>query len=121
MEDIEELLIDDGEELELVEKLRQEPFKMPVIYVSEKTMTFNQRSLGLVPPRVKWFTTHEYVIGLPASEDDKNGYNIRMANGIYFATTPSVLRNMKKLKNGWYQLYKYKNGFAFKRYDPLEL
>lgn len=115
----EELQIDD-DELELVVKHLGAMFDDPVVSIGEKTAYFNSRTDSFVPERIKWFTTNDYVIGLKAADDDKNGYRVRKEQGTTIAHVPAKLLKEKKIKMGYYKLYKYKTGFAFKRYEQYE-
>ena len=116
IERIEELTV--GEELEVVEKLfSRTNATCPLVNVGEKTFYFNQLATDVVPEYIKWFTTNDYIIGLPTTEKDKNGYKTWKANSATLACFPIKLRSAKKLKQGLYKVYKYKEGFAFKRYE----
>lgn len=125
---MEELLLDfnDGE-LELIEKgTIAEKFNFPVIYFGKDTCYFNSsaRVQLSIPCRIKWFVSTEYVLALPATENDKNAYKMHLAHtkgyGGTVGTFPHKLANEKKLKSGYYKLLKYKDGFAFKRYEPID-
>ena len=95
-------------------------FDFPVIGISQQAVFFNRYAVDMVPPRIKWFTTSEYVIGIPAARDDRDGYITRKVWNEVVVHFPVPLRKQKKIKPGHYKLYKYKDGFAFKRYEQLE-
>lgn len=114
--EIEELQLDD-EELELIAKFQRETFEFPVISVSKKTACFNSRSSAIVPKRIKWYTTSDYVIGVEAEDDDPNGYKAKKVRGTTAVHMPTLLMKEKCVKEGYYKLFKYKTGFAFKRYE----
>ena len=114
-----------NDELETVEKLVGSSVNFPAVTVSARTnqMYFNVFACGLLPKYIKWATTTDYIIALPAKEKDRHAFATRKEpNGgglqCYF---PIVLRKEKKLKGGTYKLYKYRDGVAFKRYEPVDL
>ena len=127
---LEEILID--EELDEIEKQcgYAGKYSFPVVCVvslnnkTNKALYFNAASNQIVPRAIKWSVSSNYVVGLPTTEDDKNGYLTRHYRhhntGGIVAHLPSKLANEKKLKTGLYRLYKYKDGFAFKRYERIE-
>ena len=129
-EKMEEILID--EETEEVEKLygiTARRFSFPVVTVSigkGESITFNKAASLIVPEYIRWSTTATYVIGLPTTADDKNGFKTRCITrrpnqrGYIQAHFPVVLAREKKIQAGYYRLYKYKDGFAFKRYERME-
>lgn len=126
---MEELLLDFNEsELELIEKGNiAEKFDFPVIYFGKDACYFNKsakRQLS-IPRSINWFVSSEYVLALPAPENSKNAYRISTLNskghGGTLGTFPHRLANEKKLKQGYYKLLKYKDGFAFKRYEQIVL
>lgn len=98
-------------------------FDYPVITIGEKTIYFNKLSECLVKDAVRWATAGEYVIGLPCDKSANNAFTIRKAphNAAgKIAVFPSALRDGKKIQPGTYKLYKFKDGFAFKRYEPIK-
>ena len=116
------------DELEEIQKLASfSHFDFPAIYFSS-IVFFNKASKPFVKEieAIKWFVTSEYVIFLPAKRGERNSFLIttcgrNSGEKYYIARFPSVLRDEKKLKCGVYKLMKYKNGFAFKRYEPIEV
>lgn len=110
-------------DLEEIEKLYGSKFKYPVVHIGNSAV-FNARAerAGIVGEAVKWFVTPEYVIGIPAKKNSTNAFSAYKTNyngaSVRF---PSMLRDEKKVATGYYKLLKYKNGFAFKRYEPLEV
>lgn len=107
------------DELESLKKMSYR-YAFPVIYVGKSSMLFNAHSAPIIPEKVKWFSTGEYIIGLPADASDMDAFTIRSYTGsICKATTLPAAMKEKKVKKGCYKLYKYKTGFAFKRYEPL--
>jgi len=71
---------------------------------------------------MKWGVTSEYVVCVPTREGDPHAYMFRPAKAVdaYCARFPSSLSREKKIQIGTYKLYKYKDGFAFKRYEPIQ-
>lgn len=123
---MEELLLDfSAEELEAIEKINvAEKFKFPVIYFG-KAASFNGSAVdsGIVPNYINWFVSTDYVIGLPADSKDKKAFKTHKSttgSKSIVGAFPARLRDEKKLKPGYYKLLKYKNGFAFKRYEPID-
>ena len=120
---MEELFIE-LDELEEVEKmLRSNIFAFPAMHVGDGQCTFNRFCAPLLGEYVQWFTTPEYVIGLPAKKGERNAFKVQgtIVTGRCINTTfPIVLKTEKKIMSGYYKIYKYKNGFAFKRYEQLD-
>ena len=113
---IEELQIDE-DELELIAKRLGTMFDDPVVSIGKKTAYFNYKSESIIPKRVRWYTTSDYVIGVEAEDDDPNGYKAKKVRGTTAVHMPTVLMKEKCVKEGYYKLFKYKTGFAFKRYE----
>lgn len=117
----------DLDELEEVKKLSCESqFDYPVVYVGS-VLYFNKASSVFMNgvQAIKWFVTPEYVVGIPARKGTHNSFLItktdnKSGGSIYYARFPVSLREEKKLKQGIYKLLKCKNGFAFRRYEPIE-
>lgn len=111
-------------ELEAIEK-NISLFTYPVVHFGA-LVTFNARAgkAGIIGEAIKWFVTPEYVIGLKAKKCSENAYAVRK-NAANFncssAAFPVKLKEEKKLQSGYYKLLKYKDGFAFKRYEPIEM
>lgn len=123
MDNIEELDIDLAG-LEEIGRATQ-GFHFPVATVGGKTIYFNIHSAPLLGDAIRWLSTPEYIIGLPAARGTKNAFNIstskhRKHGAEYFtARFPDALKYEKKIQPGYYKLYRYKNGFAFKRYERI--
>ena len=117
------LEIDLGELEEIEKGFGAYGFDFPVAYFGVE-VCFNKMARQLCGDAIKWFVSSEYIIGLPAGKNEKNAYRVQK-NGfhknVYTARFPTVLRTEKKVKPGYYKLYKYKDGFAFKRYEPMEM
>lgn len=124
MNELEELFFEDGVELELIEKSFRAGCQIPLVRINSNCARFyfNTAAATYIPSVIKWFTTSDYVIGLPTTDKDPNGYktwNCRNVNAIC-ASFPAGLMKIKKLKNGIYKIFKYKDGIAFKRYEPFD-
>ena len=65
-------------------------------------------------------TAVDYIVLMPAHMDSAVSFRLLRRGGWAFMTYPVGLHGAK-IKRGVYKLYKYKNGFAFKRYEPLEV
>lgn len=117
--DFEELQLDESE-FELILKQNYDKYDYPVVGITNDNAFFNKHAVSIIPTRIKWFTTSEYVIGLPASENDKNRYKARRVWNEVVTHIPKDMKNNKKIGVGHYKVYKYKDGFAFKRYEQLD-
>lgn len=116
-------IIEINEEFEAIRKNLCSRFSEPVAYLGDLRINFNTAAKQLVPDRIEWFVSSNYVIGIPSKSVTK-GYSTFKPNkraSVCSTAFPSELKNAKKVKNGYYKLYKYKDGFAFKRYEPLEV
>lgn len=123
---MEELNIDFNlEELELIKKLaHMEKFPYPVALVGETAIGFNRYASPIVPKAIKWFCTGEYIIGLPGDKGDRDSFLSHFVDRTRSACKSTAFpadMKAKKVKKGYYKVYKFKNGFAFKRYEPLEV
>ena len=114
----EEIFLD--EELELIIKRMAKFQNIPAAHVGERYIYFNRLSSKIIPDFIKWYTSSNLVIGTPSEKNDYNAYYTRRANDTVMASIPTTLIREKKIKKGYYQIYKYKDGFCFKRYEPLE-
>ena len=112
----EEILISD-EELEEIEKRFSVYSDTPMVNVGSQ-LYFNMAAASVIPKTVRWYTTSSLVIGLPTDEADIRGFKTRLVGVGIQASVPSGLRE-KKVHRGLYKVYKYKDGFAFKRYEPV--
>lgn len=110
------------EDLEAVEK-NGAKFPFPVAYLSSDHIVFNKLCMdsGVIPERIEWFCSVDYIIGLPGR--GKNAFSLYHPNkGCGYSTRfPVVMKKDKNVKSGYCKIYKYKNGFAFKRTERLEV
>lgn len=95
----------------------------PAIYVGESVICFNREATRYVPDYIYWYSSSEYIIGIPANKKNKYSFKVRSdsRSAAKRACFPVRMKKEKRVKSGYYKLYKYKNGIAFKRYEPLEI
>lgn len=120
MIDIEEVAIDE-EELEVIEK-ELSGYDFPVATLGKQTIYFNRHAVPLIPEFLEWRTSPQYIVGLPTTKENRNSFHVRRtknARDAVQATFPVKMRNEKMVKSGSYRIYKYKDGFCFKRYERL--
>jgi hypothetical protein len=71
---------------------------------------------------VNWYLNQNYVIAMPS--DAINAYRacVKSSRGAARQgyTFPKSLIDDRKVKTGCYKIYKYKDGFAFKPYEPIK-
>lgn len=138
MENLYELMeeIDLGSaELEEVQKTALFRFDFPAVSVTaghSPYFYFNAAAKPLFEKfdKIKFFTTSEYIVFADGKGDWKNTFSVQERrpkpgskqcfSPYYKATIPAAMKE-KKLQPGCYKLYKCKQGFAFKRYEPLAL
>lgn len=108
------------EDLEAVEKIGAR-FPFPVAYLSNENIIFNKLCVesGVIPERIEWFCSTDYIIGLPGH--GKNAFSLCCIRSSYSTHFPVVMKRDKNVKSGYCKIYKYKNGFAFKRTERLEV
>ena len=113
------------DELEVINKLGASKFDFPVVYLNGHAIGFNAAATAFVPNFIKWFCNSEFIVGIPSNEYDTNSFKVHNTSKHAYdkgkATTfPTVMSREKKVKPGYAKLYKYKNGFAFKRYERIQ-
>ena len=122
---MEELNINLCELEEITKMFRNSKYDFPTISVGTSTIYFNTYCSPLLEGKgaVKWFASTAYIIGIPVKNLENNAFTIVKQThkncGGYLAHFPAKLKQEKKIQPGYYKLYKYKDGFAFKRYEPL--
>lgn len=100
-------------------------YEYPVVYVGNYTIYFNRFFGKLIKKntnRIKYFTTPQYVI-ITEIDGEKVKDTFKLLNSsyeTYITTYPSLLRE-KKIRKGAYKIYRCKQGFAFNRYEPIEV
>ena len=124
---MEELNLDFSlDELEIIKKANS-IFDYPVAYLSKnrECICFNSASESFIPRYIKWLCNSEWIIAVPASASDRNAFKTRTASRSDSSTRatvfPVIMSREKKVKPGYAKLYKFKDGFAFKRYERLEV
>lgn len=114
-------------DLEVIERLNNTTaFPFPVVHASKEMLIFNSLSEKYLPASawIKWFASTEYIVGVPASPSERNAFKITYPNKrrrCLTARFPDAMSKDRGLKEGYYKLYKYKDGIAFKRYEPLQV
>jgi len=117
--EFEELYLPEDEDLESIHKSKVVTrLGVPCLSVGPCHIHFNRLAKEIIPDYVLWYITSSYVIGLPAHRRSANAYKVREHNGGLSTKFPAELKS-KMVTKGLYKVYKYKNGFAFKRYEPL--
>ena len=125
---MDELTLEFGlDELEVIERPNnQTTFPFPVVHASKQMLIFNSMSEKYLPASswIKWFASTNYIVGIPANPTDRNAFKIAYPNKrrrCLTARFPDAMSKDRGLKEGYYKLYKYKDGIAFKRYEPLQV
>ena len=119
--------IEISEELDAV-KREHIQYKFPTVTFTNKDKSnsrllyFNRYATPLVPEYIKWYFSTNYVIGLPAKETECNVYKTWFSRSFMgqVSTVPRNLVREKALRPGVYRVYKYKDGFAIKRYERVK-
>ena len=120
-------LLNFEEDIEEIQKcLPSNQYDFPVVSVSKNGLYLNYWTQKIIDKigmnAVRFFTTTNYVILVPCKKGQSNAFslcNSGNANGNYkWIGMPKALEE-KKIKPGSYRLYKCKQGFCFKRYEPL--
>ena len=121
---VEEITLDDSELLDIIPCANRK-YSFPVITVTEHNLYYNSRcELLMNYDRIKFQLASNYLIIMPAALTDKKSFSLwKPYNGCggLISTMPTDLLCRKAIKPGVYRVYKYKNGIAIKRYDPLEV
>ena len=124
---MEELNLEFGlNDLEVIERLNnQTVFPFPVVHASKSMLIFNSLAEEHLPTSawIKWFASTEYIVGMPAKPSERNAFKIAYPTARRHCLTarfPDAMAKDRGLKEGYYKLFKYKDGIAFKRYEPLQ-
>ena len=112
--------------MEEVEKNFLAKLNFPCAYFGKKQVSFNTLCSPVIKhmEAIRWYATGEYIIGLPASRSDKNSFYVRRntrSKNNYATTFPASLRITKRIGEGYYKVYKYKDGIAIKRFEAIEI
>lgn len=119
-----ELLDLDGIEFDEIEKI-VDGLPYPAVHIGTKSMYFNRAFHRIIPEgqrNVKFYTSSEYVIISLTQNDDENTFHLNRDYEKHSTAInmPALLRE-KKIRKGAYKIYKCKQGYAFKRYEPVRL
>ena len=112
-------------DMEVVAKNLWSRYNYPVAFFGKRQITFNTRCAHALKDirAVQWFATGDYIIGLPAREDDPNAFYVRknkMSN-CYATALPASFISSKRIQQGcYYKVFKYRDGIAFKRFEPID-
>ena len=121
--DLEEIIIDDDSAFEDIE-FKLSKYSFPALYFGETNIYFNRKTTEIFrPERIKFRLSTEYLIVLPAENGEENSFSIWSSSSrtdTLVSTLPANLKHRRALKRGTYKCYRYKNGLAIKRYEPLE-
>ncbi len=118
MNDYEEIIIDENLE-EIVRNVSW--YRFPTATILDKSIYFNKIAAKLLPQKyIKWYTTLNYIIGVPAKKEDLNAYMIDRRTYATSVTLPAPLQHEKKIRPGHYKVYKFGDGFAMKRNERIE-
>ena len=118
MNDYEDIIIDENLE-EIVRNIGW--YRFPVATILDKSIYFNKIAAKLLPKKyIKWYTTLNYIIGVPAQKEDLNAYLIDRRARSTSAALPAQLQHEKKVRPGHYKVYKFGDGFAMKRNERID-
>lgn len=111
-----------NENLESVDNNLQ-MFTFPAVSVGDSHFYFNSATRRVVDinnnMKMRVFNTTNYVVFVPADENDPSAYAINRTRDIGFDVTLSRKLIKKLPYKGTFKLYKYKDGWCFKKYEPL--
>ena len=114
-------LLDESVSVEEIEKRLSHITEFPCVCI-RRAMYFNRLAGVIIPKYIKWYATTSLLIGLPTNETDSNGFKTRYISKnrkAIMASFPAHMRDHRMIKTGFYKVYKYKDGFAIKRYEPI--
>ena len=118
--ELEELVLD--EELEDIERIHSR-YNFPVVTLSETHMFFNYLFANLANDieYISFSSSPSYIVLRPAKTVSPTSFRLTRPNYIgRNCIIPAALRE-KKISKGTYKIYKFNDGWAFKRYEPLEV
>ena len=118
-------LVFDGD-IEVIKRaLNTASFDYPVVYIPEPSyhaMTLNKYASDLIPDKTQKVyvaTFMDYIAILPDDHcvSEKELFACKKdAKAIVY---PANLKS-KKIREGYYRVYPYRNGFAFNRFEPMD-
>ena len=122
--DLEPIEINEEEFEEIIfNRLSKYPY--PVLQFGTQYIYFNAPCTNIFDPtHVKFQLSSEYLVILPSNGSERNAYvfqhpkNFKESRRVTF---PASIKGRKAVKCGWYKCYRYKDGLAIKRYEPLEV
>lgn len=121
--ELEELEIID-EEFETVTRQQWAPVDFPAITIMEKQMYINAPFSQLIPnvKYIEFRVSSSYIIMLPQDHASSTAYKVSSCTrGDGKAVSIPASLKEKRIKRGVYKIYKYKEGWAIKRYEPVEV
>ena len=106
------------------EEITKSGYPFPVAHIGDKVICFNSfaSSAEIVPDYIRWTVTPNYIVAMPTRESDPAAFKTMSRNDRYCyksACFPAVMKNDKKVRKGFYKIYKYKDGFCMKRNEQL--
>lgn len=107
-----------AENLVPVKKLRGGKREEPTFSVTASSFYLNGAAARMLNSKyVRWFTTTDYLIGLPATINDVEAFALSYSKSGLATARPAELRGTKTMANGRYKVFKYQNGIAIKKYN----
>lgn len=122
-EELESLELDGLDFDEIERGLNASKYSFPTITVGEQTLYFNTAFAKYLKGAkyVNFRISTEYIVIHESEEKSKYSFRLgKFGNGAFGCIHPSNMKE-KKIKRGVYKIYRFKDGFAFKRYEPLEV
>lgn len=122
---IEELGIEIEEDFDSIEKaFGVNVLPYPACTLGESRIYFNRAAMDYMPSteEISYFISPNWVVIKAGCGKQKNRWKLydRKDKKCFLAQFPVALRREKGVKPGCYKLYKYKNGLAFNRYEPIK-
>lgn len=111
------------DDLELIERVGfSTQLDFPAVCIGKSQIYFNVKATPFLRTwkRVRVYITPEYIVFLPASELDKEAFKIFVGGDkTGMRVGKPVALTARHPQTGTYKLLKYKDGFAVKRYEPI--
>lgn len=106
-------------ELEEVVKRAHSPF--PVVYFSGnmRSCIFNNAFAVMISSwdYIRFYNSSEHIVMRKGNSG--NGFKLNPLKRR--CSMPASLCALKTVKSGYYRIYKYKDGFAVKKFEPIEV